>query len=129
MGRVAEHNQEVRISAEYRAAEMTMFPSPLEERMIKFLVEHSIHYEPQKIFYIYKEDGWIERYFIADFFVPDRNIVIEVDGKKYHEHHSQKDKARDRLIQEHYPEVKILRYTWGDLSDDSKMMDLLWELS
>ena len=129
MGRVLEHNREIMYSAQSRAAEMEVFPSKLEERMKDFLDRYGVYYESQKIFYIYAEDDWIIRYYIADFFIPNRNIVIEVDGKKYHEHHKQHDRDRDRTIQEHYPEVEILRYTWQDLSDNEKMMDLLWRIS
>ena len=128
MGRVVEHNQEIIASAEYRAREMKWWPSPLEERMQKFLEEHFIEYEFQKIFYIYADDGWIIRYFIADFYIPDKNMIIEVDGKKYHEHHSQHDKERTRTIQEQYPEIEVLRYTWHDLSNPNKMDELRYRL-
>ena len=124
MGRIEIHNREVIASANYRASQMDTWPSPLEERMKKFLDDNDIYYESQKIFYIYAEDGWIIRYYIADFFVPDRNIIIEVDGK-FHDDHKQHDKMRTREIQEQYPEVEVLRYKWKDLSDEEKMEDLL----
>lgn len=125
MGRIEIHNREIIAQAEYRAGEMTVFPSRLEEMMMEFLDSNGIGYEFQKIFYIYDDDGWIRRYFIADFFIPDRNIIIEVDGK-FHGRHRQKDKDRTRIIQESYPDVQVLRYTWNDLSDDDVMRDLLW---
>ena len=124
MGRIEIHNREVIASANYRASQMDTWPSPLEERMKEFLDDNDIYYEAQKIFYIYAEDGWIIRYYIADFFVPDRNIIIEVDGK-FHDDHKQHDKMRTREIQEQYPEVEVLRYRWKDLSDEEKMEDLL----
>ena len=125
MGKVSQHNREMIAQAEYRAGEMTVFPSRLEEMMMEFLDSNGIGYESQKIFYIYDDDGWIRRYFIADFFIPDRNIIIEVDGK-FHDRHRQKDRDRTRIIQESYPDVQVLRYTWNDLSDDDVMRDLLW---
>ena len=124
MGRIEIHNREVIASANYRASQMDTWPSPLEERMKKFLDDNDIYYESQKIFYIYAEDGWIIRYYIADFFVPNRNIIIEVDGK-FHDDHKQHDKMRTREIQEQYPEVEVIRYRWKDLSDEEKMEDLL----
>lgn len=124
MGRIEIHNREVIASANYRASQMDTWPSPLEERMKEFLDENYVEYESQKIFYIYAEDGWIIRYYIADFFVPNRNIIIEVDGK-FHDDHKQHDKMRTREIQEQYPEVEVLRYRWKDLSDEGKMEDLL----
>jgi very-short-patch-repair endonuclease len=128
MDRVKAHNREVMLSARNRAEEMKMFPSKLEERMIAFLDHHGIRYELQKIFYIYDEDGWIKRYYIADFFIPQRNIIIEVDGK-FHDDHKQKDRDRTRDIQQQYPEVEVLRYKWKDLSDLDMMDDLLCRIA
>ena len=121
---VVEHNREVRFSAETRAAEMEMFPSPLEEKMKQFLIGHNIRFESQKIFYIYADDGWIIRYYIADFYIPDRDIIIEVDGK-FHDKHKQHDKMRTKEIQSQYSRVEVLRYQWNDLKDKEKMENLL----
>ena len=122
------HNKEVRSSAESIANEMRTWPSPLEERMIAFLDRHYIQYEFQKIFYITADDGWITRYYIADFYVPKVHLIIEVDGK-FHDDQKQHDKNRTKTIQEQYPDVEVVRYTWDDLSDDEIMMDLLWKVS
>lgn len=128
MERVQEHNREVISQAEYRAEEMKVWPSPLEERMKKFLDEHCIRYEFQKIFYIYGDKNWILRYYIADFYIPDKDIIIEVDGK-FHNKQKQKDKTRTRIIQENYPEIEVLRFAWEDLKDEDTMEGLLWELA
>ena len=127
MGRIQSHNREVIWSAEARAAEMQDFPSLLEERMMRYLDTNGIDYESQKIFYIREDDGWIVRYYIADFFVPGKNIIIEVDGK-FHDKQKQKDKNRTKEIQKYYPDVKVLRYTWNDLSNIDKMTRLVAKL-
>ena len=127
MDRIKEHNREVIANAEYRASQMDTWPSPLEERMKEFLDDNNTFYDTQKIFYIYAEDGWIIRYYIADFFIPDKNIIIEVDGK-FHDEHKQHDKMRTKEIQEQYPNVEVLRYRWKDLSDMDKMDDLLYRI-
>ena len=127
MSRLSEHNKEVKASAEYRAGEMKTWPSPLEERMKNFLDEHYIDYEFQKIFYITADDGWIIRYYIADFYIPDRSIIIEVDGK-FHDKQKQHDKNRTKTIKESYPDIEVLRYTWKDMSDEKKMDELLWKI-
>ena len=127
MKSVAEHNKEIRYKAEYRANEMKAFPSPLEERMQVFLDKHFISYEFQKIFYIYGKSRKIVNYYIADFYIPYRNLIIEVDGK-FHEKHKQHDKIRTKTIQEHYPDVEVLRYTWADLSDENIMKKLLYKI-
>jgi very-short-patch-repair endonuclease len=128
MGRVQEHNREIMASAQFRAEEMKTWPSRLEERMQEFLNDMNIKYEFQKIFYIYADDGWIIRYYIADFYIPDKDIIIEVDGK-FHDDQKLHDKNRTKTIQQHYPEVEVLRYTWNDLSDDQKMVELLYKLN
>lgn len=128
MSRLSEHNNEIKASAEYRAAEMRTWPSPLEERMKEFLDENYVEYEFQKIFYICDKDGWIIRYYIADFYIPEKDIIIEVDGK-FHNNQRQKDKNRTKVIQDHYPEIEVLRYTWEDLNDEDTMEELLWELA
>lgn len=127
MGKITIHNREVMAQAEYRAGEMIAFPSKLEERMQLFLNDLGIKYEFQKIFYIYADDGWIIRYYIADFYIPSKDIIIEVDGK-FHNKQALHDKIRTRTIQEHYPEVEVLRYTWDDMSDANKMEELIWLL-
>ena len=118
------HNKEIKSSAEYRAEEMKVWPSPLEEKMKFFLDSQDIRYEQQKIFYIYADDGWIIRYYIADFYIPSKSIIIEVDGK-FHNKQKQHDKTRTRTIQEQYPDVTVLRYTWNDFTDSIKMNELL----
>jgi hypothetical protein len=124
MNRVQSHNQEVMASAEYRAGEMNTWPSPLEERMKDLLDSNDIFYESQKIFYIYADDGWIIRYYIADFYVPDANLIIEVDGK-FHDDRKQYDKNRTKEIQENYPGIEVLRWRHKDFSNWSKIEQLL----
>ena len=122
--RVKAHNREMVTSAEFRAREMRRNPSPLEEKMIMFLRDNGILYESQRIFYIYADDGWINKYYIADFYIPDRSIIIEVDGR-FHDKHRFHDKMRTIRIQEQYPNVAVLRYRWADFDDTVKMNKLL----
>ena len=128
MGKIEVHNKEVKRSAEYRANQMKIWPSPLEEKMALFLTGNNILFETQKIFYIYADDGWINTYYIADFYIPSKKIIIEVDGK-FHDKHKQHDRMRTKEIQNHYPGVEVLRYRWKDLSDTKIMDDLLCRLS
>ena len=120
MGRMQQHNREIIASAEYRAEEMKAWPSPLEELMKRHLDSWGIGYDFQKIFYIHADDGWIIRYYIADFYVHHKNIIIEVDGK-FHEKHRLHDKQRTREIQDEYPDVEVLRFTWKDVHDNEVM--------
>ena len=126
MGKLEIHNREVIETAEYRATQMKLWPSPLEERMQNLLDENNIEYESQKIFYIYADDGWIIRYYIADFFVPNANLIIEVDGK-FHDEHKLHDKERTKIIQENYPEVEVYRWKGKDFKDKYKVEELLFK--
>jgi very-short-patch-repair endonuclease len=126
MGKLEIHNREVIETAEYRATQMKLWPSPLEEKMQNLLDENNIEYESQKIFYIYADDGWIIRYYIADFFVPNANLIIEVDGK-FHDDHKLHDKERTKIIQENYPEVEIYRWRGKDFKDKYKVEELLFK--
>lgn len=127
MGRIEIHNREVMASAQYRANQMDTWPPPLEERMKNLLDKNYIDYESQKIFYIYADDGWIVRYYIADFYIPGKDIIIEVDGK-FHDSQKLHDKIRTKTICQKYPEIRVLRYTWNDISDETKMEELMWLL-
>lgn len=124
VARVKAHNKEVVSSAEFRAREMDVWPSPLEEKMKVLLDRYDIRYETQKIFYIYADDGWIIRYYIADFYIPDKKVVIEVDGK-FHDKQKQKDKMRTRDIQEHYPGIDVVRWKAEDFKNPSSIEELL----
>ena len=124
MNRLSEHNREIMASAEYRADEMKIWPSPLEEKMKEYLESYNIPFEEQKIFYITADDGWIIRYYIADFYIPSQKIIIEVDGK-FHDDQKQKDKYRTREIQENYPGIEVLRFTWKDVHNFDTMANLV----
>jgi very-short-patch-repair endonuclease len=128
MEKIRQHNRELIRSAEYRASQMKIWPSPLEKKMIGFLDSHHIVYECQKIFYIHADDGWIITYYIADFFIPGSNVIIEVDGK-FHDKQKGYDKRRTKEIQQEYPNISVLRFKWKDFSDKTKMKELLDILS
>jgi very-short-patch-repair endonuclease len=127
MGKLEIHNREIMETAEFRANQMKIWPSPLEEKMQEFLEENNVDYECQKIFYIYAEDGWIIRYYIADFYIPSVDLILEVDGK-FHDEHKLHDKERTKTIQENYPEVEVYRWRWKDFKDRYKVEELLSKL-
>lgn len=119
-----KHNREIIASAEDRAEQMKVWPSKLEEMMQEFLEKNWIMHETQKVFYIKEEDGWISKYYIADFFIPRKNLIIEVDGK-FHNKQKLHDKNRTKDIQKSYPGVEVVRYTWKDMFDNDRMAELL----
>lgn len=91
------------------AEKMKENPSYLEKKMINLLDNLKVQYDFQRIIFISSKDRHIDKFYIADFFVNKRNIIIEVDGK-FHEQQQEKDKARIEDIQKHYPELGVIRW-------------------
>jgi very-short-patch-repair endonuclease len=121
------HNKNVRNNAEGHAYDMRKNPSYLEKQMIEFLDSHKIKYEFQKIFYIRSSGGFIKQYYIADFYIPKKHIIIEVDGK-FHKDQTKLDNFRTWNIQKHYPKVRVIRWEYNDFHSYVNMKKLLEEI-
>lgn len=121
------HNKNVRNNAEGHAYDMRKNPSYLEKQMIEFLDSHKIKYEFQKIFYIRSSGGFIKQYYIADFYIPKKHIILEVDGK-FHKDQTKLDNFRTWNIQKHYPKVRIIRWEYKDFHSYVNMKKLLEEI-
>lgn len=102
-------------------------PSELEKRMQAFLNSFNINYEFQKVFSIKKKNGYILKFYIADFYIPSKNLIIETDGA-FHDNQVEEDTARTTQIKENYPNVKVIRWRWHDFDSYSKMQNLLKEI-
>jgi len=96
-----------------------------EHKIIKFLKEQDITFIPQKTF----EKCKYKRLLSFDFYLPNRNILIEFDGeqhyrfvKKFHntfggfEIQQKRDKIKTQYA--HDNEIKLLRIRW----DEEKMI-------
>lgn len=114
------HNKAVRNNAEGHAYNMRKNPSWLEKKMIELLDSWGIVYEFQKIFYMRSSGGFIKNYYIADFYIPKKKIILEVDGK-FHKEQAAFDEFRTRDIQKEYPMVDVVRFSWKDVNDRDKM--------
>lgn len=123
-----ERNERVRSWAKNYATKMRNEPSPLEQRMIEFLDCHGVEYQFQKIFYIKRKDNRIEKFYIADFYIPSRNIILETDGK-FHDNQIKQDNQRSYDIKKHFPNVKILRWRFSDFKSPSKVKNLLKQVA
>ena len=119
-----ENNDKMKESAEFYSGEMRKNPSMLEKMMMEFLDNNNIDYEFQRIFYIRDKAGFIRKYYIADFYVPRRKLVIEMDGK-FHEKQRIQDERRSDDIQRQHTKVKITRLCYKDMYSYNKMKDLL----
>ena len=92
-----------------RADKLTSNPSFLEKKMARFLYESGINYKFQQVFMI--DD---EHFFIADFVVPEKNLIIETDGG-FHTGQKSYDEWRTSVIKEKYPEMKVLRFSYHEI--------------
>lgn len=119
-----KNNERLKESAEINAEYMKANPSFLEKMVIEFFDSHDVQYEFQKIFYIADKYQYIKRYFIADFYIPAKKLIVEADGK-YHEERKKYDEWRTQVIKEHYRKVKVLRVTYNDLKNGIKLQKLL----
>ena len=102
-------------------------PSPLEKLMIEFLSSHGVKYEFQKPYCIYKE-GVIDQFFIVDFYIPSKSLIIETDGK-YHDTQVDYDNYRTKKIKEQYPGVDVIRWRFKDFHSPKSMEHLIHQLS
>lgn len=118
------HNTNIRKSAEQNASYNRKHPSWLEQKMKEFLDNHKIKYTFQAIFYIKSKGGFIKHYYIADFYIQGKKIIIETDGK-YHEGQKEYDDFRTKEIQQNFPDTTIIRWTTMDFRSYVKMKSLI----
>ena len=70
-----------------------------ENKFKKYLSDQNVNYEFQKIIYLKDNEGNVTDFYIADFYVTDYNLIIELDGD-YHDNDDQieKDIERDETL-------------------------------
>lgn len=100
------------------ARKMRNFPEPSEARLWMSLNSKQHHGR-----------RWRRQHpmfgFIADFYCPQENLVIEVDGG-YHADRKAQDARRDRIFREH--RVHVLRFTNEQVQTalDTVLADIAW---
>lgn len=124
---ITASNDYMKNAAEKNAKEMVKNPSELEKRMQEFLDDLHIPYDFQRIFYLKNKWGKIYQFFIADFYIWSKDLIIETDGK-FHEDQKEYDEWRTKAIQEHYPHTEIIRWKWGDFNSYTKTKGLISKL-
>lgn len=122
--KLKDRNSTMKGMAKHYAKEMQNEPSALEKKMQEFLDSHGVVYEFQKPLHIKKKDSFIRKFYIADFYIPSRNLIIETDGK-FHDNQINQDKQRTKEILSQYPNMKILRWRWHDFDSYVKMKELV----
>lgn len=115
---ILKHNAYEQKLAKTYSVKMMLNPSPLEDRMANYFNVRGIEYVTQKPFFITDKNGKIIKFFIADFYIPNAKLIVEVDGK-FHKNEQEYDNLRDELIKEQYKGTTIVRLTWHDLDDQN----------
>lgn len=118
------HNKHMMSLAKEFAKDLRANPSELEKKMQLFLDAHNMQYDFQRIFYIKDFHDYIERFYIADFYIPSRNLIIETDGA-FHEAQIKKDIKRTHDIKRHYSNIHVIRWKWHDFNSIKKLQELL----
>ena len=79
--------------------------SELEDVTVEFLRRHGVQFESNFVL-----DGWE-----VDFWIPERNLVIEVDGARFHDNALQRasDEAKRRALEA--AGFRVQRLRWKDL--------------
>jgi very-short-patch-repair endonuclease len=119
-----EHNKNMVSSAEGNAKYARKHPSELEKKMKDLLDGSRIQYEFQKVIYIKSFGGFIKQYFIVDFFIPSRDIIIEVHGKPSEEQQKYASE-RKKAIKKAYPLYAIVDWYRADFNSYTKMKKLV----
>lgn len=122
-----KNNDSMERSAKRHAHTMRLNPSPLEKMMMEFLKCHHVGYDFQKIFYIKDKKGCIKQYYIADFYIPNKKLIIEVDGK-FHKEQEEYDTVRTNEILKHNKKTKLIRFEYKDFRVPKKLVSLLERL-
>lgn len=124
---ILKHNTYMEKLAKTYAAKMALHPSPLEDRMANYFNIRGVDYVLQKPFFIMDKNGKIVKFFIADFYIPSANLIVEVDGK-FHKEEREYDELRDDLIKEQYKGILIIRLTWQDLDNVKHLNELFQKI-
>lgn len=117
------NNKKMREVAEKYASKGRDNPSPLEKAMMEFLNSHHVKYEFQKPCCIYKNNV-ITQFFIIDFYIPNKKIIIETDGK-FHDAQLEYDDYRTKMIKRQHPRVNIIRWRFKNFHSVEDMKKLL----
>lgn len=118
----AVNNKRVRNNAEGHVFNMKKKPSWLEKKMMEFLDNHKIKYEFKKIFYI-SSRNFIKHYYIADFYISRKDVVLELDDVTHHD--IKYDEYRTWNIKKHLPKIRVMRWKASDFHSYNNMKKLL----
>lgn len=100
-----------KLSAEKLRLNQLKLNSPNEKKFRYLLIEHGIKYIWQKPF------SNLERYICVDFFLPEKNIVIEIDGEE-HNNKVDYDLKRTLYLKNSHGIKKVIRITNNQIANN-----------
>ena len=111
------------------STELTMNATSAEKHFYKILESLGIKFWFQYPIFNKDRSGNIKKFYIADFYLPDSNTIVEIDGG-YHNSREQKlwDTIRSWKIKENHKNVSIVRITNGTVFNGIKLMKVLNEI-
>ena len=120
LARFRVNAQRLRENAESNKHVLTLNATPTEIKMKMLLTELGVRYEFQKIYYV----GY--SFYIVDFYLPDHNLVVEIDGQQHYAWNAKVyDKLRtDNLINLHSVK-RVVRFDNKDLTVDTYVKERL----
>lgn len=121
------HNSNTIKNAEGKAKYNRKNPSELDRKMMDLLNSQNIRYEFQKVIYIKSSGGFIKQYYIVDFYIPSRDIIIDVRAKKPDVPYPY-GVEKKRIIKKAYPLYTVLEwygYQFGSVENMKQLVSLL----
>lgn len=108
------------------AEELRMNTTREERRLYNVLKIYGIPFEFQKPFYIKGDRTFIKKFYIVDFYLPDIDTIIEVDGG-FHltEYQINRDNKRTEELKNEFIGIRIMRILNDDVMDNEKFREFL----
>lgn len=97
-----------------------------EKQLYNMLKNFGVKFKFQHPIYNKDKNGIINKFYIADFYLPDSNTIIEVDGG-YHlsAHQKTLDSFRTNNIKYYHPGMKVLRIRNTEIANGIKAMKFI----
>ena len=119
------HNERTEAYAQEQRNWLRAHPSELERSMRKFLKDYNIEFEFKKIFYIRSSGGFIKQFYIEDFYLPQKRLIISVGHKPFKSRNSKGQDYKEFMLKREYPNLKIVNWSYNDFQLASTMKELL----
>ena len=121
-----EKNTSMKTRAKEYAKKLIDNATNAEKQLYNMLKNFGVKFKFQHPIYNKDKNGIINKFYIADFYLPDSNTIIEVDGG-YHlsAHQKTLDSFRTNNIKYYHPGMKVLRIRNTEIANGIKAMKFI----